>query len=117
MDCLHGRLGTTVPTGTSIFRGQPNGDFGGEQNKGKAAAGVGGATDKVEVFEQGRADRGSKERWNHSVGGPAVERSADHSIASLEIGWGEPFFVNDPSGKAGQELFVQDPDDPVGISG
>ena len=101
----------------SALGSQTDGDFGGEKNQREAAAGVGGATDEVEVVEQGRADGRPEEGRNNAVGGPAVERSADHSIAGLEIGWGEPFFVNDPSGKAGQEIFVQDPDDPVGISG
>ena len=78
---------------------------------------MGGATDEVEVFEQWRADRGSKERWNHSVGGPAVKGAAHDGVAGLEIGRRKPLFVDDPPGKAGEELFVQDPDDPLGVGG
>ena len=99
------------------FGCQADGDFGGEKNEGKAATGVGRAADKVEVFEKRGADRGSEEGWNHPVGGPTVKGAAHHGIPGLEIGRREPLLVDDPLGKAGQELFVQDPDDPIGVGG
>ena len=51
------------------------------------------------------------------MGGPTIEGTAHDQITGLEICGGKPFLVDDLFAETGQKLFIEDPDDSVGIAG
>ena len=76
-----------------------------------------GAADEIEIGQEGRADRRTKEGLEWAVRGPTVERAADGTIAGLEIGRGEKLLVDDLGLEVGEEFVVENLDNAVGVAG